>query len=80
MSDESLTFEQIMTELEAANERLSSGELGIEAAVELYERAERLGALARARLEELQARVDRLATKTSAGTSAAGVPRESGQP
>jgi exodeoxyribonuclease VII small subunit len=65
--EEALSFEQLMAELDAATEQLRSGDLGIEAAVELYERAERLGELARARLEELQARVDRLASRAQAG-------------
>ncbi len=55
------TFEQIMAELEAVTDRLARGDLGIEAAADLYERAERLHARATDRLAQVQARVDRLA-------------------
>ncbi len=54
------SFEQLLEELEAITERLATGELGIEAATDLFEQAERLHALASARLAEVQARVDRL--------------------
>jgi exodeoxyribonuclease VII small subunit len=59
------TFEELMAELEAATERLATGELGIEAATELYERAERLHALATERLAQVQARVESLARRSS---------------
>lgn len=55
-----MTFEQLMAELERVTEALATGELGIEAAADLYERAERLHALATARLAQVQARVDGL--------------------
>jgi exodeoxyribonuclease VII small subunit len=58
--DESKTFEQLLAELEGVTDRLAGGELGIEAATDLYERAERLHALAAARLAQVQERVDRL--------------------
>lgn len=51
------TFEELMAELEETAARLASGDLGIEAAADLYERAERLHALASARLEQVRARV-----------------------
>ncbi len=54
------TFEELMAELEDVTARLAAGDLGIEAAADLYERAERLHAQAAARLERVQARVDRL--------------------
>ena len=37
---ESLTFEQILSALESVTGRLAGGELGIEAAADLYEQAE----------------------------------------
>jgi exodeoxyribonuclease VII small subunit len=58
--DEVKSFEQLLAELEEVTDRLASGELGIEAATELYERAERLHALAADRLAQVQQRVDRL--------------------
>ena len=60
--EEAQTFEQLMAELEAVTEALATGQLGIEAAAELYARAERLHALASARLAQVQARVDALRT------------------
>lgn len=63
------TFEELMEELEAATERLATGELGIEAAALLYERAERLHALATERLAQVQARVESLTRRGPAGGS-----------
>jgi len=54
-------FEDIVAELEDATARLAAGDLGIEDAVELYERAERLHAEAAERLEQVRARVEKLA-------------------
>lgn len=53
------TFEDIMAELEAITEQLAGGDLGIEAAADLYERAEKLQALASDRLAQVKARVER---------------------
>ncbi|MBO0730273.1 MAG: exodeoxyribonuclease VII small subunit [Acidimicrobiaceae bacterium] len=58
------SFEELLDELEAITERLATGELGIEAATELFERAQELHGRASARLAEVQARVDRLARAT----------------
>ncbi len=58
--ESAMTFEQLMAELERVTDALATGELGIEAAADLYERAERLHALASARLAQVQARVDGL--------------------
>lgn len=55
------TFEQLMAELEDVTAKLAAGDLGIEAAADLYERAERLHALATERLQQVRARVERLA-------------------
>ena len=49
-----------MAELEEITERLAAGDLGIEAAADLYERAERLHAEAADRLAQVQARVEAL--------------------
>ena len=49
-----------MAELEAVTERLAAGDLGIEAAADLYAEAERLHALASDRLAQVQARVEAL--------------------
>jgi exodeoxyribonuclease VII small subunit len=59
------TFEELMADLEAVTDRLASGELGIEVAAALYEQAERLHVLASERLAQVQARVERLAPRSS---------------
>jgi exodeoxyribonuclease VII small subunit len=59
--DDVRSFEELMAELEAITERLATGEIGIEAAADLYEQAEKLHGLASARLGEVQARMERLA-------------------
>lgn len=58
--DDRRSFEDLMSELEEVTERLASADIGIEAAADLYERAEHLHHLARARLAEVQERVARL--------------------
>lgn len=58
---EGWSFEQLMDALEAITARLAQGDLGIEAAADLYEQAEHLHALASERLAQVQARVARLA-------------------
>jgi exodeoxyribonuclease VII small subunit len=59
-SDATLSFEELMAELEQVTETLASGELGIEAAADLYERAQHLHALATDRLAQVQQRIERL--------------------
>jgi exodeoxyribonuclease VII small subunit len=57
---ESLTFERILSALESVTNRLASGELGIEAAADLYEQAQILHAAAARRLALVEARIGRL--------------------
>ena len=59
--DNSLTYEQLVEALEELTGRMADGAIGIEAAVELYERAGHLHALAAERLARVQARIDNLA-------------------
>ncbi|MGH9151332.1 MAG: exodeoxyribonuclease VII small subunit [Acidimicrobiales bacterium] len=59
--DESLTYEQLVEALEELTRRMADGAIGIEEAVELYERAGRLHALAAERLARVQARIEGLA-------------------
>lgn len=61
------TFEQLMGELEDITAKLAAGDLGIEAVADLYERAERLHALASERLQQVRARVEGLSRPASAG-------------
>ncbi len=56
---ESLTFEQILGLLESVANRLAGGDLGIEAAADLYEQAEVLHAAAQERLAAVEARIAR---------------------
>jgi exodeoxyribonuclease VII small subunit len=58
---ESLTFEGILAALEDVTGRMANGELGIEAATDLYEQAEILHAAAQQRLDAVEARIARLA-------------------
>ena len=60
MAEDGPSFEELVSELEAVTERLAAGDLGIEAATDLYEEALRLHALASERLAQVQARVDAL--------------------
>lgn len=60
------TFEELMADLEDITAKLAAGDLGIEAAADLYERAERLHALATERLNQVRSRVEGL-TKPEAG-------------
>lgn len=59
--EEALTFEELLAALETLVERMADGQIGIEEAVQLYERAGRLHALATDRLAQVQARIDALA-------------------
>jgi exodeoxyribonuclease VII small subunit len=51
-----------MADLEAITEKLAAGDLGIEAAADLFERAEALHALASERLLRVRSRVEGLAS------------------
>lgn len=58
--EDGATFEQLMEQLEDVTARLAAGDLGIEAATDLYEKAEQLHARATARLEQVRIRVEKL--------------------
>ena len=58
--DDHRSFEDLMAELEQVTELLAAVEVGIEAATDLYERAQHLHALASERLARVQERVERL--------------------
>jgi exodeoxyribonuclease VII small subunit len=61
---ESMTYEQLVAELESLTARMAAGDIGIEAAAELYERAGVLHAAAAARLARVQERIDKLAASS----------------
>jgi exodeoxyribonuclease VII small subunit len=55
-----LTYEQLVEMLEDLTRRIASGEVGIEEASELYERAGAIHRLAAERLAQVRARIERL--------------------
>jgi exodeoxyribonuclease VII small subunit len=57
---ETLTFEELVGALERVAARLAGGDLGIEAAADLYEQAELLHDAAQDRLAAVEARIERL--------------------
>lgn len=59
-ADEELSFEELVAALEALTERMASGDLGIEEAADLYERAQGLHGLAAERLARVQERIEKL--------------------
>ena len=59
-ADDGRTFEDLLAELEAVTEQLAAGDLGIESAADLYERAVELHGLASARLDQVRVRVEKL--------------------
>ena len=59
-TSENMTYEELVTALEALTERMAAGAIGIEEAAELYEMAGALHAAAAARLAAVQERIDRL--------------------
>ncbi|HEY3702295.1 MAG TPA: exodeoxyribonuclease VII small subunit [Acidimicrobiales bacterium] len=57
---ETLTYEELVEKLEDLTRRIASGEVGIEEASELYERAGVVHRLAAERLVQVRARIERL--------------------
>jgi exodeoxyribonuclease VII small subunit len=57
---EAMTFEELLAALEDITQQMESREVGIEAAMDLYEQAEQLHAAAAQRLERITARLDEL--------------------
>lgn len=68
------TFEELMVELETITATLAAGDLGIEAAADLYQRAEELHALASERLDQVKARVDGLTAPSGERDEKGGLP------
>lgn len=57
---EDMTFEELLDALELVTARLANGDIGIEAAVDLYEQAEVLHSAAQERLAAVEARIKRI--------------------
>jgi exodeoxyribonuclease VII small subunit len=55
-----LTYEELVEKLEELTRRIAAGEVGIEEASELYERAGVIHHLAAERLAQVKARIERL--------------------
>jgi exodeoxyribonuclease VII small subunit len=55
-----LTYEELVEKLEDLTRRIAAGEVGIEEASELYERAGVIHRLAAERLAHIKARIERL--------------------
>ena len=55
-----LTYEQLVARLEELTTQMAAGDIGIEAAADLYEEAGRLHDVAAARLAAVQERIDKL--------------------
>ncbi|HEX2039463.1 MAG TPA: exodeoxyribonuclease VII small subunit [Acidimicrobiales bacterium] len=64
-SYDDLTFEQLVEQLEGLTERMASGDIGIEEAADLYERAQVLHGVAEERLRRVQERIERLSPPES---------------
>ena len=64
-----MTFEQLVAALEQLTERMAAGDIGIEEAASLYERAGELHAAAVARLAAVQARIEKLKAATTQDNS-----------
>jgi exodeoxyribonuclease VII small subunit len=58
---DAMTYEELVAELESLTAQMAAGDIGIEAAAELYERAGVLHAAASERLAKVQERIDKLA-------------------
>lgn len=63
---EALSYEELVSRLEATIEQMSAGDIGIEEVTDLYEQAGRLHAAAAARLERIQERIEHLTAEPDA--------------
>jgi exodeoxyribonuclease VII small subunit len=59
-NDDDKSFEEIVEELEALTDRMAAGDIGIEEAADLYEKAQQLHARAEERLRRVQERIEHL--------------------
>lgn len=55
-----MSFEELVSELERLTDQMAAGDIGIERAAELYERAGRLHEAAAERLARVEERIERL--------------------
>jgi exodeoxyribonuclease VII small subunit len=64
---DALSYEELVAELESLTRRMASGEIGIEAATELYEQAGVVHAKAAERLARVRERIEKLAPPDDTG-------------
>lgn len=65
MTEETLTFEQAEAELRRIVERLESGQVDVDEALELWQRGEELYAICRQRLDAAEGKVEELAKRAA---------------
>ena len=68
MSDDELTFEAAQKELEAIVDRLERGEAGLDEAISLWERGERLYRLCVEKLDAAQGKIEELERAETPGS------------
>lgn len=61
--DDELTFDTALERLEAIVARLEGGDVGLEAAVDLFEQGQRYLAACTSRLEQIERRIEELAAE-----------------
>ena len=67
IDESAMTYEQLVEALEEVTRRMADGQIGIEEATDLYERARRLHDLAAQRLERVRERIERLSQQEDTG-------------
>lgn len=71
-----LSFEQALTALEEVVQQLESGDVPLDQSISLYERGEQLRKHCQSRLDDAQARIEKIVTDSS-GSAASTVPFDS---
>ena len=64
-----LNFEQALIALEEVVQQLESGSVPLDQSISLYERGEKLRKLCQARLDDAQARIEKIVTDSSGAAS-----------
>ncbi|WP_394728260.1 exodeoxyribonuclease VII small subunit [Altererythrobacter sp. GH1-8] len=65
-----MSFEQALTALEEIVQSLEAGDVPLDQSIALYERGEKLRAACQKRLDDAQARIERIVTDSSGQASA----------
>lgn len=64
-----LNFEQALSALEEVVQRLESGDVPLDQSISLYERGEKLRKLCQSRLDDAQARIEKIVTDVNGAAS-----------